>query len=226
MAGPSSIIGALAVRISRLGADGTPSFNNPTGGFLLCGGISKFEHGFDINNGQDIFEKDAAGNACVVWRQPDLTKNANFKLTMCRTDYRLNEILGISDAITDGGTNIIGHAVKSNAGCGGVAAPTPVSLEIWSHQWDCNVPLGNAPYQRAILPQCTLAPAGFARENAGALPVFNGICSANNNWGDGPFGDADVLTGHTNWCYAEIDQAALPVCAPTIGYINVPGSAS
>lgn len=225
MAGPSSIIGANAVRIARLGTDGSPDFNNPLGGFLLCGGISSFEHDFEVEDGADMFEEDAAGNACVVRKKPDRTKRATFTLTMCRSDYRLNEITGISKSVTLGQV-VVGHAVKTSSGCGGVSLGNGVSVELWSEQWDCDVPMVNMPYMRLILPRCWLSPSGFSRENGPAMPVFNGFSVSNNNWGDGPFGDADVMTGVTGWCYAEIDDPALPVCQPTIGYINIPPTAS
>lgn len=225
MAGPSSIIGANAVRIARLAADGSPDFNNPLGGFLLCGGISSFEHDFETEDGADMFTEDAAGNACVVRKKPDRTKRATFTLTMCRTDYRLNEITGVSKSVTLGQV-VVGHAVKTSSGCGGTTLGNGVSIELWSEQWDCDVPMVNQPYMRSILPRCWLTPAGFTRENDVAMPVFNGFSVSNNNWGDGPFGDADVMTGVTGWCYAEIDDVALPVCAATIGYVNIPGSAS
>jgi len=228
MSGPASIIGAAAVRIAKLTSTGAPDFSNPLGGFLMCGGISTFEHDFEVEDGADIFEEDAMGNACVVRKKPDRTKRATFTLTMCRSDYRMNEILGISTAVTSGQT-VVGHAVRTNAGCGTATTPNGVSLELWSEQWDCDVPLANSTYQRVILPRCYLTPAGFTRENGVSMPVFNGFSVANNLWGDGPFGDADVLTSVTGWCYAEIDDPQLPgQCQqglPT-GYINIPGSAS
>lgn len=225
MAGPASIIGAVAIRIARLAASGAPDFSNPTGGFMLCGGISTFEHNFEVETGADIFVRDAGGNACVVRRRPDATKYATFTLTMCRNDYRLSEILGISNAVTLSGA-VVGHTVKTSVGCGSVAAPNGVSIELWSEQWDCDVPLANQPYQRAILPRCYLVPSGFTREDGVSLPKYTGFSVANNLWGDGPWGDAEVLSAQTGWCYAEIDDVAVPACVSPIGYINMPGSAS
>jgi hypothetical protein len=225
MAGPSSIIGVQAIRIGRLAADGTPAFNNATGGFMLCGGVSTFEHDFEVASGADIFEEDAAGNACVVRKKKDRTKYATFTLTLCRSDYRLNEILGVSNAVTLDGT-VVGHSVKTNAGCGTPDTFYGVSIELWSEQWDCNVPLANQPYMRAILPRAYLTPKGFTRQNGVSMPVFTGYSEANPNWGDGPWGDAEVMTAQTGWCYAEIDDPAVPACPTPIGYINIPGSAS
>jgi hypothetical protein len=225
MAGPASIIGVQAFRVAKLTSNGTPDFNNPLGGFMMCGGTSTFEHDFEVEDGADIFEEDAAGNACVVRKKFDRTKRATFTLTVCRNDYRLNEVFGIGANVTLGQT-VVGSVTKTNAGCAGAATPNGVSLELWSEQWDCDVPLVNQPYQRVVLPRCYLTPSGFTRENGVSMPVYKGFSIANNNWGDGPFGDADVLTGQTSWCYAEIDDVAVPPCPSPVSYINIPGSAS
>jgi hypothetical protein len=225
MAGPASIIGVQALRVGRLTADGTPDFNNPVGGFMLRGGVSPFEHDFEVEEGADIFEEDAAGNACVVRKKFDRVKRATFTLTVCRKDYRLDEILAGADAVTLGGTTV-GQAVLTSAGCGTGVQPKGVSLELWSEQWDCDVPLVNQPYQRVILPRCFLTPSGFTRENGVSMPQYTGFSIANNAWGDGPWGDADVMVGHTGWCYAEIDDVAVPAAPTPIGYVGIPGSAS
>lgn len=225
MSGPSSIIGVMAVRVAKLTSNGTPDFNNPLGGFQMCGGISSFEHSFEVEDGADIFEEDAAGNACVVRKKFDRVKRCSFTLTLCRNDYRFNEIFGIGSNVTSGQT-VIGSAVSSSAGCGTATTPNGVSIELWSEQWDCDVPKTDQPYQRVLLPRCYLTPQGFTRENGVALPVYSGFSVANSNWGDGPFGDADPMAGRTGWCYAEMDDVALPVCSSPITYINIPATAS
>jgi hypothetical protein len=225
MAGPSSIIGVQAFRVAKLDADGTPDFDNPLGGFMMCGGTSTFEHDFEVEEGADIFEEDAAGNACVTRKKPNRTKYCTFTLTVCRNDYRLNEVFGIGANVTIGQV-VVGSAVKTNSGCAGVAVPNGVSLELWSEQWDCDVPKVDQPYQRVILPRCYLSPSGFTRENGVSLPKYTGFSIANNNWGDGPFGDAEPMAGQTSWCYAELDDVEVPDCPSPIGYINIPGTAS
>lgn len=226
MPGPGSIIGVSVVRIARLTANGTPDFNNPLGGFTICGGISTFEHDFDVESGTDIYEQDAAGNSCVVRKRPDKVKRATFKLTLCRSDPRISEILGISSAVTAGQV-VIGHAVKTSIGCGAQAGVVPngVSIELWSDQWDCDAPHAT-PYVRAMMPRCYLTPKGYKRENGVSLPEFDGFSTANNNWGDGPFGDADNMVGQTGWCYAEMDDYQVPTCNVPLTYVNIPGAAS
>lgn len=226
MAGPSSIIGAQAVRVSRLTADGTPDFGNAIGAFMLCGGISTFQHSFEVDQGADIFQKDAAGNACVIRKRPDQVKRASFTLTMCKDDYRLSEILGVAQSVIQTpGLNVVGRTFHAAAGCSAVA-PNGVSIELWSEQWDCDSPLSGAPYMKAILPRAFLTPAGFTRQDGVSLPVYNGYATPNNNWGDGPFGDSDLLVGRTGWIFAELDALALPTCASPVAYLPTPSSTS
>lgn len=219
-----SIIGACAIRVSRLDADGTPDFDNPTGAFALCGGITKFEHDFDTEKGKEIFEEDACGNACVIRKRPDRTKRATFKLTLCKPDYRFDEILGVAVALTSAG-DVVGKAVQAAQGCGGVTFGNGVALELWSEGWDCDSAADPA-YVRAVLPQCFFTPNGYTRENGVSLPVYEGFSQVNDNFGDGPFGDLDELVGVPNWVYAELDDDALPTCPDPLDYIPVPGSAS
>jgi hypothetical protein len=79
---------------------------------------------------------------------------------------------------------------------------------------------------RSVLPRGFLVPKGYTRENGVAMPVYTGFSTANNLWDDGPFGDADIMSGKTSWVYAEFDDVALPPCASPLTYVNIPGSAS
>lgn len=221
--GYASIIGACAVRISRLDADGTPDYDNPNGAFAFCGGISKFEHDFEIESGDDVYERDACGKAVVIRKYPDVVKFTSFTLTMAKVDPRINEILGISTLLEDGG-DPVGHAVLAGGGCE-ESVVSHVCVELWSELWDCDAP-NDPPYQRAILPMCTMNPKGYTRESKVALPVFEGYAQSNPNFDDGPFGDLDPLTGVSGWCYAEIDDDALPTCESPLDYIALPPSAS
>jgi hypothetical protein len=225
MAGPSSIIGAVQVRAAKLVATGAPDFSNPNGGFMFCGGISKFEHDFEVVEGADIFEEDAGGRACVVRKRFDRVKRSTFTLTMCRSDYRFDEILGVAVTLTSG-SNAVGRYFVASTGCGTQTTPNGCSLELWSEQWDCDAALAGAPYMRSIIPRAFLTPKGYTRENGVATPTYNGFGVVNNLWDDGPFGDADIMSGKTSWIYAEIDDVALPPCSSPLAYVNIPGSAS
>lgn len=225
MSGPSSIIGVQAIRIARLTEDGTPDYDNPVGGFMLCGGVSTFQHDYVKQDGADIYVEDAAGNACIVRKKPDKVKRVSFTLTLCRSDYRIDEIFGLADAVMDG-EDVVGRLVNASEGCSGVTTFFGVSLELWSEQWDCDVPLDGAPYMRTVLPRCYLSPTGFTRQNGESLPVYEGYATPNANFDDGPFGDLDLLSGTSGWVLADIDDTVVPPCPTPLGYINIPGSAS
>ena len=227
MAGPSSFIGVEAIRVSRLDPDGTPDFNNPTGAFMMCGGVSSFQYDWETNTGQDLYVEDARGEPCVIRKKEDKLKRLTFTLTLCRDDYRLSEILGDGDVdtIVDGST-VVGRAFNIAASCGTSTRKTGVAIELWSEQFDCDEPLADAPYVRTVLARAYLTPAGHTRENGVAAPVYSGYAVPNSNFGDGPFGDLDLLSGVTGWAMVDIDNDVVPNCATPLGYINIPGSAS
>lgn len=223
--GPSSVIGCQAIRVARLGATGAPDYNNSTGGFMLCSGISTFAWDWVKNEGEDLYVLDAAGNPCVIRKKDDSAKRVTFTLTMCRSDYRLDEIFDIADAVLDG-SNVVGRAFTVGQGCGTSTTRHGVTLELWSEQWDCDDALASAPYMRKVLPKCFIMPAGSTLENGVSMPVYTGFSVPNDNFGDGPFGDLDLLSSMTGWAMVDIDNTVIPACPGTIGYINIPGSAS
>ncbi len=227
MAGPSSIIGVNAIRVARLTSTGLPDFNNATGGFMMCGGVSTFQHDFDQQDGVEMYVEDAAGNPCVIRKKPDKLKRVTFTLTLCRDDYRLSEILCSPQVATIAdGSAIAGRTFKVSQGCGTVVAYNGVSLELWSEQWDCDVALVTRPYMRTVLPRCYITPGGFTRENGVSLPVYKGFSVPNSNFGDGPFGDLDLLSATTGWAMADIDNDVVPSCVSPLAYINIPPTAS
>lgn len=221
---PASIMGACAVRISRLTADGTPDFSNPTGTVLLCGGINQFQHDYDKQTGADIYEEDACGNPVVVRKRPDKTKRATFSLTLARSHYIIDEILGVADAVTDAG-QVVGRAITVAQGCGTGVQGNGVVIELWSEQWDCDV-AADPPYMRTVLPMAFLTPKGFTRQNGVALPVYEGFSQPNANFGDGPWGDLDVLSPNENWALADVDDDTVPTCPDVFDYLAMPAGAS
>lgn len=219
-----SIIGVNAVRVSRASADGTPDAGNPVGAFLVCGGVSKLEHDFETEKGSSIFARDASGNPCVNRKRPDDVKYTTFTLTMCRNDPRLGEILlaGGATLLTDLGNYPFGYGVEPSSGCGSAVTRSPVIIELWSEQFDCDAPADPYPYQRIVLPMSYLTPKGFTREDGLSLPVYEGYSLVNPNIGNGPFDDFDVSEDVSNLCYFEFGEDALPTCTSPLDYVAVP----
>jgi len=221
-----SIIGVNAVRVGRLRTDGTPDYFNATGGFVVCGGVSTFEHDFETEEGSSIFRRDAAGNPCVNRKRPDDVKWTTFTLTLCRDDARLTEILlgGQADLLTDTGGNSTGRGIRPAAGCGTGEQRGAVCLELWSELQDCDQPAEPYPYQRVVLPRCFLSPAGYTREDDVSLPVYSGYSQSNPNIGNGPFNDFFLTEDVGDYCYFDFGDDALPICPAPVGYVPLPHS--
>lgn len=224
---PSSEIGAVAVRVALLDADGTPDFNNPVGGFVLCGGISSLEYDYEVQEGAEVYQEDAGGNSCVNFKRDDRIKRVTFTLTLCRSDVRAEAMmLGNLASVVTAGPNAIGIVHKAGTGCG---TPTPrngVSIELWNERIDCNEPDADYPYNRYVLPRAYLRPGAATLDANPKAAVFTGYSVVNNNWGDGPFGDLDQASGITNWPIGKFFDVQTPVCVDPLTYINIPGSAS
>lgn len=223
-----SIIGVNAVRVSRLRADGTPDHGNATGAFLMCGGVSTFEHDFETEAGSSIFTRDAAGNTCVNRKRPDDVKFTTFTLTLCRDDARLAEILLEDQAslLTDAGDYIMGRGVKASAGCGTGQLRNGVLIELWSELQDCDGPASPYPYQRVVLPRCYLTPKGFSREDGLSMPVYTGYATKNANIGNGPFDDFDLTEDLGDFVYFDFGDDGVPACAAPLDYVALPAVSS
>lgn len=216
-------MGVKAIRFSRLLSTGEPDWDNPRGGFLMCGGTSSMAVDAEIEAGADIFIKDASGAPCIVRKRPDLVKRFTFTLTLCKDAYEISEILGIASAIESGG-EIIGRAYSTARGCTdpelGVNA---VGIELWGEKWDCDTFAG---YFKRILPNARLVPAGQTLQDGETLPVYNGYTQPNDYWFDGPFGDDSDLASTTGWALVDIDEDTVPTCENGIGYVPLTGGAS
>ncbi len=221
-----SVIGANAVRFSRLTADGTPDFLNAVGGLVVCGGISTFEFDFETEAGSSIFVRDAAGNPCVNRKRRDDVKFTTFTLTMCRTDWRLTEIAleDGAELLTDDQDYPVGVGILTSRGCGEAATGNGVCIELWSELFDCDAPAEPFPYVRTVLPKSFLTPKGHRREDGVSLPVYSGFSVTNANILNGPFDDFDVNGDLTNKAFFEFGDSALPTCDPIFDYVALPAS--
>lgn len=223
-----SVIGVNVVRVSRLRSDGTPDHTNSTGAFVVCGGVTTFEHNFETEAGSSIFQRDAAGNPCVNRRRPDDVKYVNFTLTLCRDDPRLTEILleGFATLLTDASSYPIGRGISPSASCGTTSTRNGVCIELWSELQDCDAPADPYPYLRTVLPRAYLTPQGYTREDGVSLPVYMGYSEVNSNVGNGPFDDFDLTEDASSFCYFDFGDDTLPTCTDPLDYVALPAVSS
>jgi hypothetical protein len=223
-----SVIGANAVRITRLRDDGKPDWGNSVGAFLVCGGISTFEHNFEVEEGSSIFQRDAAGNLCVNRKRQDDVKYTTFSLTMCRDDPRLTEIIlhGGATLLEDEAGYPMGRGIIAGASCGETTSSNGVVIELWSELYDCDVPKTDWPFLRTVLPRAYLTPQGYTREDGVSLPIYQGFAQANPAIDNGPFNDFNVVGDLTNLIYFDFYDDSIPNCASPLDYVSVPANAS
>jgi hypothetical protein len=223
-----SVIGANAVRITRLRSNGKPAWGSAVGAFVVAGGISTFEHGFEVEEGSSIFTRDAAGNLCVNRKRQDDVKYTTFTLTLCRDDPRLTEIIlhGGATLLTDAGGYPMGRGIIAGANCGTSTQSNGVCIELWSELYDCDVPKADWPYMRSVLPRAYLTPQGYTREDGVSLPVYQGFAAANPAIDNGPFNDFDVVGDLTNLIYFDFYDDGVPVAPAPLDYSAVPANPS
>lgn len=93
-----------------------------------------------------------------------------------------------------------------------------VSVEFWTHAIANGSPADELPYLHWTLPRSFLKPsAGLAASGTeGMTPSFEGYCTENRLWGDGPVGDW-LFPSDRVWQYVRVP--ALPDLTP--GYFQV-----
>jgi len=221
-----SVVGINAFRVSRLTTDGTPDFGNDVGAFLVCGGITTLEHGFETETGSSIFQRDGAGNICVNRRRRDDVKFTTFTITLCRNDSGLTEILLEDGArlLTDENDYPKGVGILGTRGCGEAQTGNGVMIEAWSELVDCSAAADPYPYVRSVFPRAFLVPQGYRKEDGVSLPVYQGFAEVNPNIGNGPFDDFDVQEALDDLIYFDLGATELPSCDAVVDYVPLPAS--
>jgi hypothetical protein len=219
--GPIALNGCCAVRVTRNLTDGTPDAGNAKGSVMLCGGIQRFVYDFDTQAGKATLDEDACGTIIVNRRRDDQTLRATFTLTLLRSSWRFDDVVGAKKLLVSGGS-IMGAATEAASGCKRISKPK-FTMEVWSERVDCN-DLATPPYRIDLFGNCRITPKGHTKEDATAGVTYEGFCDVNRNFQDGPFGDYPTLIGEQDWVHAEFDTDAIPDCPDPEDYIPTPAA--
>jgi hypothetical protein len=202
----------VALRVTRLDSTGRPMVGPEnvyvTRSFMRLSFTPEYEEG------DEITEKNAAGEVCVTYKSNDTLKRATMELAVCDPDPELTELLtggvllkygpaGYPPA--EGSTNTpapgwptvapvpafpnmtVGYAsVRVNE------APNPngVGIEVWSRAIRNGAQDNDLPYYRWVFPKATLRPSGDrVIENGLLANAFEGWSVGNMNFGTGPADD-------------------------------------
>jgi len=96
----------VAVRASRLNADGTRICPNTDGSAYSVGGVTSFTSTAIVDSGTTDTDRDGDGNICSTLTNPDVVTGRRGVLTLCRLDLQMIELLTGANPLLSGGTFI------------------------------------------------------------------------------------------------------------------------
>jgi hypothetical protein len=98
----------------------------------------------EYTEGDEVEEKNAAGEVCVYYKMPDVLKRVTFELAVCNPEPELEELL-IGGTILEDGSDVVGWAAPET---GVEATPNGVAFELWSRAIVGGKPAAVLPYFR------------------------------------------------------------------------------
>lgn len=180
----ASTVQAVAIRATKLNADGTPVVGTDTA--YATNAFTRVAFTPEYDEGEEIIERAADGTICTYYKMPDVLKQVQVEVAVCKPEPELYEILA-GGTLLETSDEAIGWASPK---IGEIATPNGVSIEVWSKAIVGGKPAAVNPYWRWVFPLVTLRPDGErALENGVMAHVFTGFGVENPDWGDGPAND-------------------------------------
>ncbi len=186
-------IQACAIRVAKLEpASGVPLPG--AGNLIVSDALTEMTYETTYEDGTDIFERNACGNACMDYRGPDIKRRLQISLTLCTHDPYLMAFLSGGDTIDndEGGT---GFAAPPT----GAIERQPISIELWAKRikdGDLDI---DGPYAWWVFPKVMNLREGQSKfANELKKPMFTGQGYENVNWYDGPLNDWPATSDRTH----------------------------
>lgn len=200
-------IQACAIRVANLDPGSgvpLPGANN----LYVSNALTELTYDTTYEDGVDMFERNACGEACLDYRGPDNKRRLQVSLTLCTHDPYLQAMLAAADTLVDGA------AVGWAAAPVGVIPNRPISIELWAKRINDGDLDTDFPYAWWAFPKIKNLREGQGKfGNAPKMPVFTGQGYENINWFDGPSNDWPSTSDRTHqW----IPTTTLPTihCGP------------
>lgn len=186
----------VALRVTRLGADGAPAVGTACDSYIT-GGFITFTFTPAYAEGDEVQVKNAAGEVCVYFKMPDTLQNVGLNLEICDPDPVLTQMMVGGEVLTvafgdalappeteSGDMAAIGYAAEA---IGVQAAPYGVAVEIWAQAVVNGKAANTAPYWHYLFPYANFRLDGDRVVENGALAtVFVGTGGGNSAFGTGP----------------------------------------
>lgn len=174
-------ISGVVLRVTRLNTDGTLATG--ASACYVTDAFMRVSFTPEIEEGDEISEKNAQGLVCVSYKAPDTLKNISMELAICEPDPELTWLMTGGSLFTSGG-QVVGY---SGPETGVDANPNGVAVEVWSYAIASGSRRPVNPYYQWVFPSVKLVPSGDRVIENGALAnAFSGTGVANTGFGDGP----------------------------------------
>lgn len=187
-------IQACAIRVARLDpGSGVPLPG--AGNLIVSNALTEMTYETTYEDGTDIFERNACGDACLDYRGPDVKRRLQISLTLCTHDPSLMAFLSGGDTLAATADNGLGWAAPPV----GAIERLPISIEVWAKRikdGDLDV---DFPYAWWAFPKIMNLREGQNKfANEAKKPMFTGQGYENVNWYDGPANDWPATSDRTH----------------------------
>lgn len=194
LANYAASVQGVCLRISRLLPNGTPMVG-ATNAVYVTRAFMRVSFTPEYEEGDEVTEKNAAGEVCITYKANDTLKRATMELAICEPDPEVTELLAGGTLLSlpaDYATTELQDAVVGYASGKVGEAPNPngVGIEVWSLAVREGARDNTFPYFRWVFPKATLRPSGDrVIENGVLANAFEGFSVGNLNFGTGPNDD-------------------------------------
>lgn len=181
----ASSVAGVAIRITRLNADGT----------LKTGASASYVHkkfvslGFtpEYESGDEFTTKAADGSVAASWKAPDTLKRVTLSIALPDPDPEFSQMIAGGELLLGTGANA-GKTLGWKMPLVGVdATPDGVAIEVWSIANVGGRQAAVNPNWHFIFPYCQMHLAGErAIQNDMLATSFEGWAVGNTGFGDGP----------------------------------------
>lgn len=200
----ASSVQGVALRVTRLNADGTPGSGDNAS--YILNRLVTVSYTPEYSGGQTIDQQLANGEFSTNYQTPDVFQRITVAMQIADPDPEFSEIAAGGTIFTDGVTEeAIGWSPEDT---GEIAVPNGVALEVWSLAIEGNRRALTNPYFLYLFPRVYLhASADKTFENSVLNWSFEGFGDSNPNFGAG--------AGDWQWTSDRPYQHARVASAPT-----------
>lgn len=217
----------VAVRASILDTDGQRLCSNANGSAYNLRPISLGRSPI-VSTGETFEQRSGDGTICVSITDPDVTTGEDLTLTLCQLDLELLSILTGAELLLDGSAEVYGLEAPDPG-----ATQSPVEFHAWTKAYSGSAQVADPRnYWHWVWPSTKWTIGDWTIERGLLNVVLAGKASANENLGNGSFGDlpgAGVQQFFGVWLDNDVpasDTAPYNANGLACGFVDTPACSS